>query len=88
MTARPRTREYVKRLDARYDSLAAEVEEDVRDYRGLTPEQNDAIVAALARSAMEILRSRPDFRVAIAETDPPAPDYESLMRRLMARRKR
>lgn len=84
----PRTREFVRRLDARYASRAAEVEEDVADYRHLTPEQDDAVVAGLARSAMAILRGRPDFADAMAESEPPAPDYPALMRRLMARRRR
>lgn len=84
----PRTREFVKKLNARYPSLADEVEDDIADYRGLSPEQNDAVVTGLARSAMEILRNRPDFRDAMTEVEPPAPDYEALMRRLIARRKR
>jgi hypothetical protein len=88
VAAHPRTRQFVKKLDARYASLAAEVEEDVADYRQLTPDENDAVVSGLARSAMEILRSRPDFAEAMAETDPPAPDYEALMRRLIGRRNR
>jgi hypothetical protein len=78
----------VRALDARYSTLAAEVEEDVADYRNLTPEQNDAVVSALSRSAMAILRGRADFRQAIAEQEPQAPDYETLMRRLMAKRRR
>jgi hypothetical protein len=81
----PRTRAFVRALDLRYSTLAAEVEEDVSDYRTLTPEQNDAVVSGLSRSAMEVLRSRDDFKQAMTERDPPASDYESLIRRLMKR---
>jgi hypothetical protein len=52
----------VKALDARWPTRAAEIEEDVAEYRGLTPEENDAVVCGLARSAMEILRGRPISR--------------------------
>jgi len=84
----PRTRAFVRALDARYSTLAAEVEEDIADYRALTPEQDDAVVRGLSRSAMEILRGRSDFPQAMAEQEPPAPDYEALMRRLISRRRR
>jgi hypothetical protein len=73
-------------LDARYATLAQEVEDDVADYRHLTPEENDAVVLAAGRAALEILRSRPDFEAAMAEVDPPAPDFEALWKRLMARK--
>jgi hypothetical protein len=73
-------------LDERYGTLAAEVEEDVADYRHLTAAQDDVVVRAAARSAMQILRSRPDFAQAMIEVDPPASDFEALMLRLMARR--
>lgn len=82
-----RTLRYVKMLDDRFRTLADEVEEDIADYRHLTPAQNDTVVSSVARSAMQILRSRPDFAEAMAEEDPPAPDLEALMRRLMARRR-
>jgi hypothetical protein len=74
-------------LEARYGTLAAEVEEDVADYRHLTPEQDDVVVRLAARAAMQILRGRPDFAEAMAEIDPPAPDFEALRLRLMARRR-
>jgi hypothetical protein len=76
----------VKALDARWPTRAAEIEEDVADYRGLTPEENDAVVCGLARSAIEILRGRPDLAEAMAEREPPAADYDAIMARL--RRKR
>lgn len=88
MESLPRTRAFVRALDARFATLASEVEEDVADYRGLTPEQNDAVVSSLARSALEILRARADFAEAMAEQEPPAADYDSLMRRLRAKRRR
>jgi len=88
VVALPKTRAFVKALDARYSSLAAELEEDVADYRNLTMAENDAVVTGLARSAMEILRGRPDFAEAMAEHEPPAPDYAALMQRLMARARR
>ena len=82
----PRTRAYVKALAARWPTRASEIEDDVAEYRGLTPEENDAVVSGLARSAIEILRGRPDFAEAMAEQELPAPDYDTIMARL--RRKR
>jgi hypothetical protein len=73
-------------LAERFSSLADEVEEDVADYRRLTPEDDDVVVSGLARSAMEILRNRVDFEEAMAEEEPPAPDYDALMQRLIARK--
>jgi hypothetical protein len=82
----PRTRAYVTALGARWPSRAAEIEEDVSDYRGLSPEQNDAVVAGLARSTLEILRGRPDFAEAMQEQEPPAPDYDAIIGRLKRKR--
>jgi hypothetical protein len=76
----------VKKLSARWPTRAAEIEEDIAEYRGLTPEANDAIVSGLARSTIEILRGRSDLAEAMEEQEPPAPDYDAIMARL--RRKR
>lgn len=86
MATRTRTQVFLERLGRRYPSAAAAIEEDVAEYRRLTPAENDAVVAGLARSAMEILRGRADFAEAMAEEEPPAPDYPALMRRLMNRK--
>ena len=56
------------------------------EYRGLSPEENDAVVAGLSRSTLEILRGRPDFADAMEEQEPRAPDYDAIIARL--RRKR
>ena len=72
----------MKALVARWPTRAAAIEEDVAEYRNLTAEENDAVVCGLARSAMEILRGRPDFAEAMEEREPPAPDYDAIMRRL------
>jgi hypothetical protein len=37
---------------------------------------------------MEILRSRPDFAQAMAETDVPAADFERVWKRLQTHRRR
>lgn len=73
-------------LAARWPTRAAEIEEDVADYRGLSAEENDAVVSGLARSTIAILRGRPDFAEAMEEQEPPAPDYGAIVARL--RRKR
>lgn len=75
-------------LAARYASLADELEEEVSEYRLLTAEQNDKVVAGLARSAIAILRERPDFVIVMEEQESPAPDYQALMQRLRAKRRR
>ena len=78
----------MKALEARWPTRAAEIEEDVAEYRGLTPQENDAVVSGLARSAIEILRGRADLAEAMEEQEPPAPDYDAIMARLRRKRAR
>ncbi len=83
---RERTREYVRRLDARYRSLRDEVEEDVAPIRGLAPEEIDRRLGALIRSSSEALAALPEEeRRQLTRPDPPAPDFPGLWKRLVAR---
>lgn len=83
-----RTKKYVERLDElNRRPLAERLEDDVSAYRGRTPKQVAATVAAVCETAWEILRSRPDFDRALAYRDPPAADFEALWRQLVKRRR-
>jgi hypothetical protein len=76
----------VASLAARWPTRAAEIEDDVVEYRGLSPEENDAVITGLSRSTLEILRGRPDFAEAMEEQEPPASDYDAIIARLKRKR--
>jgi hypothetical protein len=81
-----RTRKYVERLDRlNARPLAEQLEDDVAPYRDLSPAERARTVEAVLRASWQILRSRADFREVIAQRDEPAPDLESIWKRLMDR---
>ena len=53
--------EYLRRLDERRQSLAAEIEDDVAPYRGLSADERGRILESVCRDAWAILSSRPDY---------------------------
>ncbi len=88
MTAeeKERVRRYVERLNARYRTLKAQVDEDLEPYRNLTPEQTSRIAASVVATSALVLRGMPpDQRRRIMEPDPPAPDFDRIWKRLVAR---
>ena len=82
-----RVQDYVARLDAlRARPRADQIEDDVAGYRAMKDEERPAAIAAALKLAWSILSSRADKEAVLAQVDPPAPDYASIMRRLRTRR--
>jgi len=81
-----RTQQYVARLDAlRARPRAEQLEDDVAAYRDMTDAQRPAAIAAALSLAWSIICARADKEAVLAQVDPPAPDYESIMHRLRTR---
>ena len=85
-TARLRVAEWLARLDAARATLRIEVEPDIVEARGRSPEEQDAALCATSRSTWEVLRTRPDLDRLLELREPPAPDFPALWARLRGRR--
>ena len=85
---RERVRRYVARLDAQRQTLETAIESTVALARGLTAAEHDRDSQAVVRSGWETLEARPDFERMIHWSEPQAPDFQRVWRRLVERRQR
>lgn len=80
-----RKRRYIEALREMQRSPRSSIEAEVASSRGLSPEERGTRLAAVCRAAWAILRSRPDFRQAVAYQDPLPADFAGKWSALRAR---
>jgi hypothetical protein len=78
-------RRYVARLDRQRATLASELEDEIAPVRDLTLAERGEWIVSVCRSAWAILRSRSDLAEVVGRSDPPAPDFDEIWRRLRQR---
>ncbi len=78
------TRRFIARLDHQRRTLQDEVEPDIADVRGLTPEELDHRLVAVVRSAWTIARTRGDLQQLLTR-EPAAPDFDAVWAALVRR---
>ena len=78
---------FIERIRAISRSPLMEVEADVAPMRGLSLEERGERLVAVCRAAWAVLRSRPDFKQAVAYSDPVPTDFPAKWQALVARRR-
>jgi hypothetical protein len=82
-----RKRRYIEALREMQRSPLNSIEAEVASSRGLSPEEREKRLAAVCRAAWAVLRSRPDFRQAVAYQDPLPADFAEKWSALVAKRR-
>jgi hypothetical protein len=82
-----RKRRYIEALREMQRSPLNSIEAEVASSRGLSPEERGKRLVAVCRAAWAVLRSRPDFRQAVAYQDPLPADFATKWSALVARRR-
>jgi len=82
-----RKRRYIEALHEMQRSPRSSIEAEVASSRGLSPEERGKRLVAVCRAAWAVLRSRPDFRQAVAYQDLPPADFAEKWSALRARQR-
>jgi len=82
-----RKRRYIEALREMQRSPLNSIEAEVASSRGLSSEERGKRLVAVCRAAWAVLRSRPDFRQAVAYQDPLPADFAAKWSALVARRR-